>query len=72
MHKPAPETADDDLMDAAQVAGLCGVKASTVARWRSRARAQPLAFHKIGGRCLYRRTDVQAFVAAGRQVPVKA
>jgi len=63
---------DEELLNTAEVAVMCSVKPDTVARWRTKARAQPLQFHRVGGQRLYRKADVLAFIEAGRCQPTKA
>lgn len=45
-----------------EVADLLRVRVSTLRAWRSRGKGP--SFVKIGGRILYRRTVVEAYVAA--------
>jgi hypothetical protein len=63
---------DDDLLDSAQVSaqmlGGC-IKPRTVDSWRSPRRAQPLAFVKVGRRCLYRRGAVREWLAQNTRAP---
>jgi len=65
-------TDDQDFIDTPAVAALLDVTPNTVARWRTQCRAQPLPFFRVGGRRLYRRADVLAFVEAGRRKPGEA
>jgi hypothetical protein len=48
---------------------MTGAKQSTVASWRTEARAQSLQFLKVGSLVRYRRADVLAFIEAGRVQP---
>jgi hypothetical protein len=59
----------DEFIEKQEVARLCGVQVDTVDTWRTKARAQPLAYVRVAGRVRYRRADVQAFLAAGRCQP---
>lgn len=57
----------DELIDVVQVAleEFQGrVRPSTIDAWRTTARARPLPFVSMGGKRLYRRRDVRAFIAA--------
>jgi DNA-binding transcriptional MerR regulator len=72
MSKHPPQASDQDFIDTPAVAALLGVTPATVARWRTQSRAQQLEFFAVGGRRLYRRADVLAFVEAGRRKPAKA
>lgn len=50
----------NEFMDPNATAGLLGVSAATLARWRVLGSGP--RFHKIGGRVAYTRTDVTAWV----------
>jgi hypothetical protein len=57
-----------ELLTAAQVAAeFFGghIKPKTLASWRSKHRARPLPYVRIGNLAFYRRSDVRAFIAAG-------
>jgi predicted site-specific integrase-resolvase len=57
----------DDLLDERDVAKVLKVSIRTVARWR-RAGAVKIPFAPLGTRMIrYKRSDVQAFIDAGRQ-----
>lgn len=62
---------NDEFVSTAEAAVMCGVQPRTVAQWRTTARAQPLPFHRVGGKRLYRKADVIAFIDAGRHQPAK-
>ena len=54
-----------ELINPVETAALLGVKPATLATWRC-VRRYPLPFIKIGSRrVIYRRTDVESFIAAG-------
>lgn len=59
-----------DLIDAVAAASLLGIEPSTLGHWRTTpGRQRQLPFHRIGGRVRYLRSDVLAFLAAGRVTP---
>ena len=56
---------NSELITPAVAADLLGVQPATLATWRCTLR-YPLPFVKIGARrVMYRRADVEAFIAAG-------
>ncbi|BCP10441.1 hypothetical protein MINTM020_25390 [Mycobacterium paraintracellulare] len=55
----------DELLNVAEVAGLMGVKLGTVYSMRSEGRG-PISFRR-GKRLVYRRSDVEAFLARERE-----
>jgi excisionase family DNA binding protein len=59
---------EKEFFTTAELADLLGVATHTVKRQK---RAGRLAFHKVGRRVLFRRDDVEAFLAACRR-PGKA
>lgn len=62
--------ASDDLLDTAELAELLHLSTRTVIRWRQ-ARIGP-AWIKAGGRLLYRRSDVDAWLSAQRVEPARS
>jgi len=51
----------DRLLTPAEVAGLLGVRVSTLATWRTR-KGHPLAYVKLGKAIRYRSQDVESFI----------
>lgn len=51
------------LLSQTQVAGMLGVAARTMERWRYEGRGP--RFVRVGGRRLYRRADVDDFIQRG-------
>jgi hypothetical protein len=60
----------DDLLPTEEAAAVLFQKASTLIAWRCAGKG-PVYF-KLGRRCLYRRVDLSAWVAAQRKEPTKA
>ena len=60
--KVVERIAPTHLVKPAEAANILGVTTSTLAVWRSTNR-QRLAFAKIGGLVMYRRDDIEKFIA---------
>ena len=60
---------NSELLDTAELADLLHASERTVIRWRMQ-RTGP-AWIKAGGRVLYRRSDVDAWLDSRRQLPVR-
>ncbi|MDQ0591007.1 helix-turn-helix transcriptional regulator [Variovorax paradoxus] len=57
----------EPLLDDTQVAAVLGISVETLAAWRHTGRVT-LPFVRVGGRLVrYRKTDVEALIAAGVQ-----
>ena len=70
MNMSASGTSQDDMLTTPkEVSRQTGVPERTLASWRTQARAQPLAFLKVGRLVRYRRADVLAFIEAGLVQP---
>jgi excisionase family DNA binding protein len=61
-HEAAQQQPSDNLPTAA-AAKVLGVPPGTLAQWRSSGRV-PLPYLKLGGVIRYRRSDLEAFLAA--------
>lgn len=59
---PTPSERPDDLLTRADAARLLKVSKSTLETW-AHTKRYPLKFIKIGKRCLYRRSDLEQFLA---------
>lgn len=59
-----------DYLDAQEVAAELGVRVSTLAQWRTRLGWGP-AYLKLGGKVMYERTAVQAYVSSQQRQPRK-
>jgi hypothetical protein len=58
----------DQLLTRTEAAHLLRVRSSTLAQWSWRGRG-PRFFKPDGGRCLYRMSDLNAWLASGEIVP---
>ena len=61
----------EELIDPHEVCVMLSghVTPRTLAAWRKPGTAQPLPFVQIGRKCLYRRSDVHAYLAAAVTAP---
>jgi predicted site-specific integrase-resolvase len=67
-----PPTAPLKLLSSAEAAELLGVEAKTLETWR-RQRRYPLAYVRIGHRCIrYRLADLEKFVSEKTVTPAAA
>ena len=62
---------ESELLTPAQAARLLGLKEQTLAVWRS-AHRYGLAYHKIGRRVMYRRADLDNWLATRRVTHTEA
>jgi excisionase family DNA binding protein len=58
---------DDEWLTTAETAELVGLAPRSIYRW-IRLGEGPV-FHRIGGRIFYRRSAIEAFIAAGKMKP---
>lgn len=63
-------TGNGGWLTAKQVAGLCGITEAYLTLRRQRRLAPP--YHRIGGKVLYRQSDIDAWIASTRHEPDSA